>query len=124
MSRRFPIAVILLWISALVIGSLLPLNVKVAMRTTSGAHRYFHFGAFGITALLLVSVSKTPARKAVALVTVVAIGLSVETLQHIIYGSPFEAKDVGDDAVAAFFGYAFVLLGSGLRRFSHATLTR
>jgi len=82
----------------------------LAMRTTGSAHRVVHFAAFGASALLLVSMSRSSSQKMAALLTVIGIAVSVELLQHVIYGCSFEAWDVRDDTLAAIAGYTLARL--------------
>jgi hypothetical protein len=100
------------WILALIIGSLLPHAAKVAMGTSpppgqpitmqiAWTHRLVHYAAFGSTALLLFVIARNARERQAALLATIALGVGIETLQHVIYKSSFETLDACDDAFAA-----------------------
>ena len=84
-------------------------------------HRYFHFVAFAITALLLrqcvagwgLPPSPVALRASVtAVLATIALGGIIESLQHLIYHIQMEWWDVRDDSLAA---AAAILLGHAIR---------
>jgi hypothetical protein len=121
LKRSFFVKLAPLWILALVVGSLLPQDAKIALgtepregqRVTSQiawTHRLVHYGAFGSTALLLMVIARNARQRQAALLATIALGVGIEALQHVIYGSDFEAIDARDDVFAACVVYLICYL--------------
>jgi len=98
------------WIVALLVGSLMPLDAKQAIGTVGGLHRGYHFLSFGSTALLLQLTQPTRRGRMAVCALVIALGASLEILQHVIYGNVLEWWDIRDDA----FGVIAAYLGRGV----------
>lgn len=116
LKRSLFVSAVPLWIAALVIGSLLPQQAKVALgiSTPEGQavtlrmvwiHRLVHYAAFGSTALLLIAIARKGPRRQAALLAVVVLAVGIEALQHFIYRNGFEADDVRIDVFAACAAY-------------------
>lgn len=63
------------------------------------AHRIWHFGVFGSTALLLLVQANDLRGRMFAALGAFGLGLSLESLQCQIFGNAFEWWDVRDDAI-------------------------
>jgi hypothetical protein len=99
------------WIVCVIVGSLLPGSAKNTIGTTDEvrmkaqyevggvAHRVWHFGVFGCTALLLLVQAKKLRGWVFAALGTFGLGLSLEILQWWIFGNAFEWWDVRDDAI-------------------------
>jgi len=86
---------------ALVIGSILPEDAKVAIGTHY-QHRLYHLLSFGSTAYLLTLIARTARERLYALLFVIALGAALEFSQHGIFGNPIEWWDIRDDTLGAF----------------------
>jgi hypothetical protein len=107
-----------LWISAVIVGSLLPGSIKVMLRASEGKstysrnaltrHRLIHFFAFGSSFFLLSLLATGSREELEAAGEVMAIGCIVELAQYLIsdHRYIFEWWDVRDDAI----GIAVVFL--------------
>jgi VanZ family protein len=104
------------WILALVIGSFLPQQAKVALGTSTASgqavvarvawtHGIVHYAAFGSTTLLLIVIARKPWQRHTAFLATIVLGVGIELLQHFLYGSDIELTDVRDDAFAACAAY-------------------
>ena len=93
------------WVVTLIIGSLSPDDVKDSIGTHS-YHRLFHFVSFGATAVLFLLISRTRRQEYIAAGGVFALGLTLEALQHFIFGSDFEWWDVRDDFIGILIALA------------------
>jgi len=116
LKRSFLVGAVAFWIAALVIGSLLPQQAKVALgistpegqeftRRTVWTHRLVHYAAFGSTALLLIAITREGRQRQAALLAVIALAVGIEALQHFIYRNDFETDDARIDAFAACAAY-------------------
>jgi VanZ family protein len=96
----------------LVIGSLLPEQAKVAIGTSTPegsavvvriawTHSLAHYAAFGSTVLILMTNARRNWQRHAALLATIALGIGIEKLQQLFYGSDFEMNDVRDDVFAA-----------------------
>ncbi len=107
----------ILWIAALVLGSVSPIEVKVAVgtetkshstmvkRKTFTQHRIFHFLGFGVAAALLSAISWTLPQRLVNCLLLIALGCFLEWLQYVALGSRhLETWDMRDDAIAVAVG--------------------
>jgi hypothetical protein len=110
-----------LWISAVIIGSLLPGSAKVLLHTrqdqrlysrnaVSAKHRFVHFFAFGSSFLVLSLLATSTREELEAAIEILTIGCIIELLQFVMYSHrhTFEWWDVRDDAVG--IAVAFVLV--------------
>jgi hypothetical protein len=93
------------WTLALIAGSLMGGSAKSFIGTHT-FHRAYHLGSFGATAALYMVLARTAAGEIRAALAAMVLGLSIETLQHWIYGGGMEWWDVRDDAI----GIAVALL--------------
>jgi hypothetical protein len=75
-----------------------------------GLHREIHFLAFAGVAFLLLFLSHSRARQIGALSAAFLLGLSLETLQHLIYRHAMEWRDVSDDTLAIVAAFALFRL--------------
>jgi hypothetical protein len=109
------------WISAVIVGSLLPGSAKASLRasedhlnqlssTVHMKHRLIHFFAFGSSFLALGLLAQCRREELEAAGEVVAVGCLVELTQCVVYshGQIFEWWDVRDDAIGV--AVAFLLL--------------
>ena len=107
----------ILWIAALILGSISPIEVKVAVgtetksnsklvkRKTFTQHRVFHFLGFGIAAALLSAISRTLPLRFGNCLLLIALGCFLEWLQYVALGSRFlETWDMRDDAIGVALG--------------------
>ena len=92
-----------IWILFLIVGSLQPVRPRLVV----GLHREAHWLAFATAALLLLLLSRTRRQELHRVIAACLLGLSLECLQHLIYGNTMEWRDVRDDALA--ITLAFVL---------------
>ncbi len=102
------------WTLVLIGGSLMSSSAKGFIGTHT-FHRPYHFASFGATAALYMSLATTAAGELKAAVLAMGLGLSLEALQHWIYGGVMEWWDVRDDAIG--IGIA-LLVFRGISRFS------
>lgn len=113
------------WLAVLIIGSFLPSEAKQAIGTTAEirhgridapglAHRLWHFGSFGATALLVSLVNRNPGKRILFVVSIAVLGLCIELMQARLTGFVVEWWDVRDDALGV---AVFMALGQlrGLR---------
>jgi hypothetical protein len=114
-----------LWISAEIVGSLLPGWAKVELharggdRTHSrnaanGKHRLVHFIAFGSSFLVLSILATTKREQLEAAVEVMTIGCVVEVIQYFLYShrQVFEWWAVRDDAIGIALAFLLVQIAS------------
>jgi hypothetical protein len=99
------------WIACVIVGSLLPGSAKDFIGTTNVeryrapydvdglAHRIWHFGVFGFTAVLLLVQAPNTRRHLYAVLGTFVFGVSLELLQYLVFGGVFEWWDVRDDAI-------------------------
>lgn len=112
----------LVWIAALIIGSLSPIEVKVAVgtetesrspevrRQTFNYHRFMHYVGFGVGAALLVAVSRTFPQRFIYCLGLAALGCALEWTQYAMLGSRhLETWDMRDDAIAVAIGAAIAI---------------
>jgi hypothetical protein len=64
-------------------------------------HRLVHYAAFGSTVLILMISARRNWQRHAALLATIALGIGIEKLQQLFYGSDFELNDVRDDMFAA-----------------------
>jgi hypothetical protein len=119
--RRIALWIARLWISTVIIGSLLPGSAKVTLHASEGKrarsrnsittrHRLVHFFAFGSSFLVLSLLTMRTREELEAAAEIMLIGCVVELAQYFVYSHRhvFEWWDVRDDAVGIVA--AFVLL--------------
>jgi hypothetical protein len=110
-----------LWITAVIVGSLLPGSAKVVLHASANkrthtraavgtAHRFVHFFAFGSSFLVLSLLANKIREELEAALEILAIGCIVEVVQFFVYDhrQGFEWWDVRDDAIG--IAVAFLLL--------------
>jgi hypothetical protein len=97
------------WLLLLILGSLQPVRLGLAV----GVHREAHWLAFAGAALLVVCLSRNWRHEILSTFVIFFVGLSLETLQHLIYGNPMEWRDVADDGVAVLAAFALYRLLEG-----------
>ena len=105
-----------LWTVAIVVGSFLPVKVKEVIGTETQSsipvmkhraairHKVGHLIAFGIAAFLFTAASTRKAHRLYYFLFVVALGSTIECMQHAIFGSALEWWDIRDDTLAAAVG--------------------
>ncbi len=102
MPRTFLIGLIPIWLLALVVGSLLPFEARVFVGDHATLqHRIVHFLAFGATTGLLILLGRNSRDRTLTVGLVAVLAVTIEFLQHRIYGSPFEYWDVRDDVLGS-----------------------
>ena len=116
LQRRLLVRIAPFWLLVLIIGSLLPGNVKSSIGTStryseairgsvSMTHRLTHFGSFGSTALLLLLITRRRGQQAAVLVGTLALSFSIEYAQHLLYEQGIEWWDIRDDFYADVTAY-------------------
>jgi len=93
----------LAWFLLLIAGSLQPARPRLVRAT----HREIHYLAFGGGALLLFCLAQSRRQETLAAAATLMLGVSIETLQHLLYGNAMEWRDISDDGLAILV--AFVL---------------
>jgi uncharacterized membrane protein YgdD (TMEM256/DUF423 family) len=100
-----------IWVFCVVVGSLLPGRIKVAIgitavdqiqarsETVGAIHRSVHFGVFGATAVLFLLVAPDRRREPVAAAAAFALGALIEVAQYLLFGGVMEWWDVRDDGL-------------------------
>jgi hypothetical protein len=91
---------------ALIAGSLLPGTLKNVTHTEGTPHRFVHMLAFAVAGGLNRLLTRSWLRPAL----LIALGLALEVAQHLFYGSPFEWRDVRDNAAGVGSGLLFIAL--------------
>lgn len=90
------------WILGLILGSLLPFRIKVAIGTTSHFHRPLHMFAFGSVTFLLLLISRNRYEKVAVCLLAVVIAVVIEVLELRLTYHPrfslFEWRDLFDDS--------------------------
>ena len=94
------------WFLILIVGSIQPARPG-PMVAKIGFHRGVHWLAFAGAALLLLALARNRRQEIRSAIAVFLLGLSLEYLQHVIYGNAMEWWDVRDDTLAILA--AFVL---------------
>jgi hypothetical protein len=121
-----------LWITAVIGGSFMPVGWKIAVGTTTFQaaqeqvappgleHRLCHFVAFGVAAGLLLLLAATRWQEVRAVTSIMALGLTIEYVQHLALGSVFEWWDLRDDwisVLAVFLAWTLSLRPGSAWRF-------
>ena len=120
------------WITAIIFGSLSPVEVKRAIGTETESnsrvmqtrvakfHLLMHAFTFGVGGLLLAAVSLTPRRRMMNCLALFVLGWALELLQYYVFGSEvLETGDICADGVGIVIGLIVVRLsgfGSRARR--------
>lgn len=102
-----------IWILFLIVGSLQPVRPRVM----AVMHREIHWLAFAAAALLLLHLSRNRRQELRGVIATLLLGLSLEFLQHIIYGNVMEWRDVRDDTLAIASALALYLLAGVSKTF-------
>ena len=107
----------------MLIGSFLPGEGKRALGTQSGdyegprwGHRLYHLGSFGLTALLVSLVNRNANRRVMMCVAVVGLGIAIETLQSVVFGSEVEGRDMADNFIGVLIAWMIGEIGIVRRR--------
>ncbi len=120
--RAFLLRFAPVWVVFLVLGSLLPGNVKVTLGTTTleqqihpnknvtVRHRIVHLTLFSFTASLFLLLARTSRAEWRSVVLVMLLGAAVEFAQHWIYQFTFEWWDVRDDCMGVLGVYLVCLI--------------
>lgn len=91
----------------LIIGSILPIQIKEALRTT-GNHKFIHpalhIGCFVVLGVLGSSLARSSRQRVFNTTAVICFGLSLELLEAFYYQQELETRDVGLDACGAVTG--------------------
>ncbi len=90
------------WLLLLIVGSLQPARPEPVL----ALHRAIHLLAFAGTAFLLLLLSRSRHQEIASAIGVFLLGLSLEYVQHLIYGKPMEWWDVRDDMLAILGAFA------------------
>ena len=89
-----------------------------------GFHRGVHWLAFAGAALLLLALARNRRQEIGSVIAVFLLGLSLEYLQHLIYGKAMEWWDVRDDTVAVSSGPRALPTYQGTQHCCHAAWLR
>jgi len=116
------------WISAVLVGSLLPSSAKVTLHASEGngthskntvtmKHRFIHFIAFGSSFLVLSLLATGRREQLEAAVEIMTIGCIVEIIQFLVYShrQVFEWWDVRDDAIGIVVGFLLLQIASRVK---------
>ncbi|MBV9269355.1 MAG: hypothetical protein JO061_24515 [Acidobacteriaceae bacterium] len=114
------------WILCLILGSFLPGPTKQRLGTLNPEahhhiihviwrHRIAHLVAFGSTALLLMMLADTRRGEFSAATSVFLLGLLIECVQPVVYGTVFEYWDLRDDFYAVSAAFAGVQIARDYR---------
>ena len=119
------------WITAIIVGSLSPVEVKRAIGTETESnsrvvqtrvekfHLLMHAFTFGVGGLLLAAVSLTPRRRMMNCLALFVLGCALELLQYYVGSEVLETGDICADGVGIVTGLIVVRLsgfGSRARR--------
>jgi hypothetical protein len=86
------------WLTCVILGSLLPGEARRFTHTAGLRHRTVHIVAFMGVAVGASSWPRGRGSKLVVSASVVGLGALIELLQHYFYGNAYEWPDVRDDA--------------------------
>ena len=114
-----------LWISVVIVGSLLPGSAKITLHASehkpthskhviTTRHRLIHFVAFGSSFLVLSLLATGKREELEAAGEVLAIGCILEVIQYFVYSrrQVFEWWDVRDDAIGIAVAFLLVQIAS------------
>jgi hypothetical protein len=119
------------WISAVIVGSLVPSSVRVYLNANQGRHahahsrntvsmrhRFIHLFAFGSSFFLLSLLATSRREEVEAAGEVMAVGCLVELTQYFLYPyrHVFEWWDVRDDAIGIAVTFLFIQIASRVSR--------
>ena len=124
LQRRIALWIARVWISAVIVGSLLPGSAKIGLHASEDRramhthartavairHRLVHLFAFGSSFLVLSALATRKREQLEAAAEILAIGCIVELTQYFVYSHRlvFEWWDVRDDAIG--IALAFLLV--------------
>jgi hypothetical protein len=94
----------ILWTVFLLVISFHRLGPHVPLDVT--AHRLVHFAAFGVLAIMLLTLSRNAAETGLAALCILCVALTTETIEYFLYRQRFEWWDIRDDAA----GFILALL--------------
>jgi hypothetical protein len=103
------------WLTLLIIGSLQPARPSVV----KSVHREIHWLGFAVPTILQFIVSRTRRQEVLSAFAIFLVGLSLEVLQHLIYGNGMEWLDVRDNGLAILAAFALYYL-TGARKLARA----
>jgi hypothetical protein len=115
-----------LWVSIVIVGSLLPGSARVKLHASESTrpqfrytltHRLIHFVAFGSSFWVLNFVATKRREQVGAAAEVMAIGCIIELTQYYVYShlKVFEWWDIRDDAIGVAMAYAFVQIANRIK---------
>ena len=110
--RRYLRVITLLWFALLILGSI----QSARPSAISPFHSEIHWIAFGVGTGLLLLVSRRRLQQALSALAVLVLAVSIEFLQHLIYRSAIEWRDVRDDALAILATILLYALLSDIRK--------
>ena len=123
--RSILLVIVICWMVVLTVASLSPVDrfkaglasytPKVGVHANN-RHRILHWVSFGGLAFVFGILGRNTKQRVLAAVTVAALGLGIEYLQHVIYLNPLETWDIRDDLWACTAGLTSVLLLAAVRR--------
>lgn len=93
------VAIVALWMVCLVVGSFLPIKLKILYHSHGRFHLALHIATFALTAFLVFGLTRSLRRRVMFCVALTALGLLLEVLQRTIYRIPFEWPDLVADTV-------------------------
>jgi hypothetical protein len=112
-SRKACAWIAAVWISCLIVGSLLPYRTKLALGTRPAhaanprapvvtlKHRAIHWLSFGGAALLLLLLARNRHQEIAAVAATIALGCFIEFAQHVMYRNDIEWWDMRHDTYGA-----------------------
>jgi hypothetical protein len=84
--------------------------------SSNGNHRVAHWASFGVLSFLVALLGRNRSQRFIALAGVIALGVVIELLQHLIYLSPLETWDMRDDSYGAIAGFIVATLLVAINR--------
>jgi len=91
----------LLWLSTVVVGSLLPVKTKIAIGTVGTAHDLVHVVVFACTAVVLMLWARTKAQEFCLASVAFMIGVVLEIVQKLMTGNSIEWGDIQTDCIGS-----------------------
>jgi hypothetical protein len=93
-----------IWLAGVIVGSLLPGEMKEFTHTTGLLHRAVHIVAFAALAIGVSSWFRGWIWKFIANAGFIILGVLLELLQHYFYGGVYRWADVFDDSIGVLAG--------------------
>ncbi|MBZ5723983.1 MAG: hypothetical protein LAP87_03215 [Acidobacteriia bacterium] len=107
------------WLLLVIAGSLQP----VRPRPVAGLHHEIHWLAFAGAALLLLLLSRNRRQEIRSVIALCLLALSLEYLQHLVYRTAMEWRDVRADSLAILAALALYRLAGYFRSRAPAAST-